>query len=410
MASRKKAEVKAGKTGAAAKTARETHPPAPMRQGSRREKAKTPEKNVSDLEMKAKHEKEKKETPTSSSSKDTMTDKSSDVTRKSKAIRANAPLPQKFLLELAEDIRKVVEPLARGLKGAAETEGTAQSGDVTFQLDKVAEKALFAFLRRSGLPLAYYSEDAGYSTFSSEKPKYLLIVDPVDGSRAARSGFEGCVVSIATTRVIERPTMADVDNACVAEILGNRVFYAERGKGVKIWADGHLRRPKLSENDNLDVLRWSMTVPGRPASLIFTTVYKLLEQSSLRGGFFACNSTAYSLTRLLTGQLDACVDVANRFLRDVPDMARPHFERAGNGRVVCMAPYDLAAALLIAEEAGCVVTDAYGNRFDDVLMLDSTETNQLSLVAAANRKLHEKLLEFLDRRIRQVESRLQAQG
>ncbi|HOQ89266.1 MAG TPA: inositol monophosphatase family protein, partial [Candidatus Hydrogenedentes bacterium] len=277
---------------------------------------------------------------------------------------------------------------------------------VTFPLDRVAEKTLLAFLRRSGLPLAYYSEDAGYSTFSTEKPQYLLIVDPIDGSRAARSGFEGCVVSIATTRVIERPTMADVDNACVAEIMGNRVFYAERGKGVKILVDGHTRRPKLSENQNLDQMRWTMTVPGRPPSLIFTTVYKLLEQSSLRGGFFACNSTAFSLTRLLTNQLDACVDIANRFFRDMPDKARPYFERAGNGRVVCMAPYDLAAALLIAEEAGCVVTDAYGKRFDDVLMLDSTESNQLSLVAAANTQLHKKLLEFLDRRIQQIEEKL----
>ncbi|HPU99289.1 MAG TPA: inositol monophosphatase family protein, partial [Candidatus Hydrogenedentes bacterium] len=77
-----------------------------------------------------------------------------------------------------------------------------------------------------------------------------------------------------------------------------------------------------------------------------------------------------------------------------------------NGRVVCMAPYDLAAALLIAEEAGCVVTDAYGKRFDDVLMLDSTESNQLSLVAAANPQLHKKLLEFLDRRIQQIEEKL----
>ncbi|HPU98951.1 MAG TPA: inositol monophosphatase family protein, partial [Candidatus Hydrogenedentes bacterium] len=245
------------------------------------------------------------------------------------AARKVAPLPQKFLLELAEEIRGVVEPLARNMRGSSEADGIAQSGDVTFPLDRVAEKTLLAFLRRSGLPLAYYSEDAGYSTFSTEKPQYLLIVDPIDGSRAARSGFEGCVVSIATTRVIERPTMADVDNACVAEIMGNRVFYAERGKGVKILVDGHTRRPKLSENQNLDQMRWTMTVPGRPPSLIFTTVYKLLEQSSLRGGFFACNSTAFSLTRLLTNQLDACVDIANRFFRDMPDKARPYFERAG---------------------------------------------------------------------------------
>ena len=63
-------------------------------------------------------------------------------------------------------------------------------------------------------------------------------------------------------------------------------------------------------------------------------------------------------------------------------------------------------ALLIAQEAGCVVTDAYGEDFDDVLLLDSSVTNQRSLIAAGNAELHEKLMSFFDTRISQYQALL----
>jgi len=314
-------------------------------------------------------------------------------------------LSRQFLTDLGLAIKEAVAPYARAARGR-EIVSTAPSGDATFELDVVAEKALLNHLRTMRAPVAYYSEDAGYSTFSNAQPKDLLIVDPIDGTRAAKSGFEGCVVAIASTRVIERPTIADLDNACVVEILGDRIFYAERGAGARIISDGHTKRPKLSTNTNLETVAWSMTVPARPAELIFPTAARLIDLTSLKGGFFACNSTSYSLTRLLTNQLDACVDFAGRYLRDVPSAVRDYFVNAGRGTVIGIAPYDFAAALLIAQEAGCTVTDAYGRGFNDVLLLDSSEVNHQSLIAAANSELHEKLLSFFDTRIKQFESLL----
>ncbi|MEX2016518.1 MAG: inositol monophosphatase family protein, partial [Candidatus Hydrogenedentales bacterium] len=211
---------------------------------------------------------------------------------------------------------------------------------------------------------------------------------------------------IASTRVIERPTMADLDSGCVAEIIGNKVFYAEKGKGARIYVDNHPRKARLSENANLETVAWSMTVPARPAELIFPTAARLIDLTSLKGGFFACNSTSWSLTRLLTNQLDACVDFANRYYRDIPSVVEDAFINAGRGIVLGICPYDFCAAVLIAQEAGCVVTDAYGNNFDDVLLLDSSVTNHRSLIAAANKDLHEKLLSFFNTRIQQYESLL----
>ncbi|MCX5759132.1 MAG: hypothetical protein NTU83_11610, partial [Candidatus Hydrogenedentes bacterium] len=231
-------------------------------------------------------------------------------------------------------------------------------------------------------------------------------VDPIDGTRAAKSGFEACVICIASTRVIERPCMSDVDNALVMELIGDRVFYAERGKGARIVQGDHIKRPKLSRNVNLEMLARTMTVPARPAELIFPPAAKLIDLSALKGGFFACNSTSYSLTRLVTNQLDACVDFANRYYRDIPELVRDTFINAGRGSVIGIAPYDLAAGLLIAQEAGAIVTDAYGKSFDDVLLLDTSVDNQRSLVAAANRELHTKLLRFFDTRMNQYEQLL----
>ena len=311
-------------------------------------------------------------------------------------------LSRQFLMDMAESIRNEVVPHIQQLKGR-EIVGTSASGDATFELDKIAERALLNFLKIAKKPVAYYSEDSGYTTFTSGQPTHLLVVDPIDGTRAAKSAFEGCVVSIGSTRVIERPTMADLDNGCVTEILGNKTFYAERGKGSRVYVENHPRKARLSENSNLETVAWSMTVPARPAELIFPTAARLIDLTSLKGGFFACNSTSWSLTRLLTNQLDACVDFANRYYRDIPSVVEDAFINAGRGIVLGICPYDFCAAVLIAQESGCVVTDAYGNSFDDVLLLDSSVTNHRSLIAAANKDLHEKLLSFFDTRIQQYE-------
>ena len=61
---------------------------------------------------------------------------------------------------------------------------------------------------------------------------------------------------------------------------------------------------------------------------------------------------------MLTGQLDACVDFAGRYLKDIPDCVEDYFINAGRGATLGICPYDLAGSLLIAQEAGCVVTDA----------------------------------------------------
>ena len=71
---------------------------------------------------------------------------------------------------------------------------------------------------------------------------------------------------------------------------------------------------------------------------------------------------------------------------DEVDWMRAEFERVGRGAVLNNSPYDLAAAALILEEAGAVVTDASGAALGDRPLLGSGHEFQMSCVCARQRR------------------------
>ena len=66
------------------------------------------------------------------------------------------------------------------------------------------------------------------------------------------------------------------------------------------------------------------------------------------------------------------------------------------------SPYDLAAPVLCLQEAGGVVTDAWGDPLAGRPLLGSGHDFQMSCVAAANSLLHERILDFVERGIARV--------
>jgi len=334
-----------------------------------------------------------------------------------------------FLERIAIEIRRAVRPWVLSLRGRGIV-GTGSAGDATFEVDRVAEQRLEKSLRQSGRSLLYYSEDRGLVTIGSGKPRAVLIVDPIDGTRNARAGFEACMVSIAAIvapqrsrgdpersrraapgrspddpgrnrpaaplpRPIDDLTLGDVTHACLAEIVGRRVFYAQKGRGAT-WREGSRAfRPRLSSATDLDHIAWSLGIVGRPAKPLMDAMGELVDRTSMTGGFFSCNSISYSLTRLVTGQLDAALDIANRIYRDRPE-TRPAFTAAGRGAIMGLCPYDIAAAVLVAKEAGCIVTDAYGQPLDSTPAFAHGPESLRSCIAAPNATLHSLLLDYVN--------------
>lgn len=304
--------------------------------------------------------------------------------------------PQETIRSLAIHVKEAVFPHL-GTWRARKITGTASSGDATFDIDEIAEAAVESFLKENELNVAYYSEDRGLvRVFPDRQPEGILIIDPIDGTRGAIAGFEACVVSIAWTDVTPEPTLGDVRYAAILEIKGGTIFTAERGNGVEIRdTAGNPVAPFLSPTTETGKMAWTLEVVGAPMDLLFTTLREVANPTTVRGGFFVLNSSAYELTRLVTGQLAAVVDIRNRLLKDFPQ-TRSQFMTYGGGRVLSLYGYDIAAGVLIAEEAGCRVTDAWGRDISSLKLLDTTEPNFGSLIATSNDTLHDRLTEAID--------------
>ena len=298
--------------------------------------------------------------------------------------------PQETVLALTRHIRDTVRPHLGAWHGR-QISGTAASGDATFGIDEIAEEAIVSFIEREKLSIAYYSEDKGLIEFGAA-PEAVLIIDPIDGTRPAIAGFEACVVSVAWADYTPDVTLGDVRFGCIGEIKNDDLFWAARGEGAHwIGPDGTEKTARLLPIEEIARAPLTFEVVARPFEWIGVALGEIVDASSMTGGCFLFNSTAFSLTRLMTGQLAASIDIGNRLLRDFP-AGRERFLALGFGRPIGLFAYDIAAAALIAQEVGAVVTDAYGNSLDGTRLLDTSEPNLQSILSASNAVLHERLL------------------
>ena len=277
----------------------------------------------------------------------------------------------------------------------------AHSGDTSFRLDMLAEDALAGFLKFRDVPVALFTEDRGLVRYGRGEPQVLLVVDPIDGTRPVLAGLESACISVALARYGHKPRLKDVFLACLMEITGQQVFVGERGKGVVISSPQGTRQPRPSRTDDLRRMFWSFELVGRPPVQTMAILEPLMEASGLEAGMFLLSSATFSISRVLTGQLDAYVDIGARLLRDLPG-ARENFLRAGRGRIVCLFPYDIAAACLLAQEAGCCVSDAYGRSLDDLPLMEHGEDQLPSCIIAGSERLHRRILEVIEERFADI--------
>jgi myo-inositol-1(or 4)-monophosphatase len=297
--------------------------------------------------------------------------------------------------DLALALRARVLPLLGSHDARAHADAPAAGGDVTFAIDAEAERTLEEFLARRAPELAFYSEDRGLVEPSGGAAA-VLVVDPIDGTRPALAGLESCCVSVAAAPLDGEPAMGDVSVGCVVEIPSGTVFLAERGAGL---VEGPPIR--LSSNERLERMFWTYGFRGRPARPTVEVLAELIDASSVGGATFDLGSACFDMTRIATGQLDAYIEPGPRLVADVPGM-REQFERVGGGAVLNNSPYDLAAATLVLEETGAVVSDAYGRPLSDRPLLGSGAKFQMSVVASASQPLHSRILKAIDAGIDRV--------
>ena len=290
------------------------------------------------------------------------------------------------LLELANEVRKAVLPELKNNK--REIIRRQYCGDPHFKIDEIAEQTVERILKRWNLPIAYFSEDRGL-VLLNKNPKWMLIIDPIDGTRPAMANFESCCISIAVAPYSEHPLFGEITNALVLELKSGEYFYADANEPKITSSIPNL--PLLNTNTNLENMFWSTELTAHPIKQISRVCGSLIDNSVTSGSVFVFTSSSYSLTRIITGQLDSHVDVGHRILQDNPKLMED-FLNVGRGKIVTLFPYDIAAAAFILIKAGGTVTDAYGQSLNNMpLITDKSLREQCSIIAASNSHLHEKI-------------------
>jgi myo-inositol-1(or 4)-monophosphatase len=289
---------------------------------------------------------------------------------------------ERLAIDLAARVRDAVAP-SLGSAGARAGVGVAPGGDVTMAIDEVAEHVVEEMCMAAG-DIAFYSEDRGYVEIG--RPRAVLVIDPIDGTRPAAAGLESCCVSIAVAPPSREATLGDVELGVLHEIKSGARFIGRRGAGVE--SDVPVR---LSQNTDLQALFWTAGLRGRPAVLLTIALEELIDGSSMHGGYFDLGSATFNMSRIITGQLDAYVDIGRSIVSRFPD-TEATFRRVGEGAVCTNFPYDVAAAALIVQEAGGLVTWPDGSSIADHPAVGSGDGYGIAVIASASRALHEALV------------------
>ncbi|MCY8031900.1 hypothetical protein MOB47_21090 [Bacillus inaquosorum] len=297
---------------------------------------------------------------------------------------------KEYIIELGKFVYEEV----KGQKGTLKNRlvnGYSPGGDAQFNIDAAAENAVLEYVKSKAKSVAFYTEDGGLKIFG-DNPQYILIVDPIDGTRPAAAGLEMSCISIALAAYKPDAKIKDIEFAFLLELKTGAYMYADvYSEGI--YYEGYRGTlPNLSKVTDIKHMFWSLEFNGHPAHLMIDAYGHLIDQSANNGGVFVFNSASYSISRIITGQMDAYVDIGNRLLTDDPALLKD-FQDVGNGQVLHLFPYDIAASVFLAKKAGVVITDAYGKSLDDTLLTDLSYNNQQSCIAASTKELHQKLLD-----------------
>ena len=248
---------------------------------------------------------------------------------------------------LFEAIEAGAIELKRYFNGTFTISSKATINDLVTEADHASEKAIFKIIQQNHPDHFILSEETGSMPTQSN---IKWIIDPIDGTINFANGIPICCVSIGVEENGEM-IMGAVYNPFM-----NELFFAEKGKGA------FLNDQPIKVSTKNDLLT-SCLVTGFPYQYLDTEngplqIFEKLIRKSI------------PVRRLGSAALDLCWTAAGRF-----DGFYEHKLQA----------WDSAAGYLIVQEAGGVVTDLKGEKYNPY---------QPGIIAS-NGHIHDPLLNLL---------------
>ena len=329
--------------------------------------------------------------------------------------------PQSVVERLLEFQRAVRDLIVRSRQAAGLHEVTrSSSADTIYRIDAEVDPLLESFCEDWGksTPLVLIAEgltdesgdEVSHRVFPcgtrEADAKIRVIVDPIDGTRGimydkrAAWSLAGVAPNKGTATRLRDIEVAAMTELPTSKMGSGDVLWAVKGTGangrredLRIGPAEDLRlRPSHATNIDHGFATVSNFFPGTKV-----LAAELMEHivRNLIGAADVTKATVFEDQYISTGgQFYELIVGHDRFNADL----RPAFYRInGQPEGLCCHPYD-CATLLVAEEAGVLITDAAGDPLDGPL----DTTTGLSWIGYANAALRARIeplvLEFLARR------------
>lgn len=260
--------------------------------------------------------------------------------------------------DAAWEIGERVTPLF-GSEAAGKAYSRGAGGDVSKEVDLLAEETVIKTLEDSGVSCVLVSEECGVKRLGAGESSGYVVLDGIDGTTNAVHGLPFVATSLAFA---EGPHLQDVRMGLVMDYSSNVIFHAEKERGA-FREEKRLITSSVTDLHDA-IISFEVGDPRERKDQMQSLLPILANAKKIR----ILGSTALELCYTASGALDAFIDV----------------------RTVARAT-DLAAAHLILAEAGGLSVTPAGRPLD--LTLKATATT--ALIAAANPRLSKNILEWL---------------
>jgi myo-inositol-1(or 4)-monophosphatase len=243
--------------------------------------------------------------------------------------------------------REAGDLIRKGFGTIFEIEYKTNVKNLVTHIDKASEKIIIDFIHKKYSSHSILAEESGVQNKNSD---YLWVIDPLDGTTNFAHGLPIFSVSIGVLKGKE------IIAGVIYDVMQDIMYSAEKGSG----AYANNKEIKVNENDKLS---HSLLVTGFPYNIADNPEGALDK-------FTAITKASRGIRRLGSAAIDLCY-VANGIFDGFWE--------------VHLQPWDMAAGMLLVEEAGGKVTGFNGEPIDIF-------TKKL---LATNGKIHEELIEQL---------------
>ena len=260
-----------------------------------------------------------------------------------------------ILIQCKTNIQEQIAPLLRKLTQPQPNLGIGAGGDPIKKIDMVAENAIVNTLRKYKISFTLISEESGVKQYGEEPDKCYVTTDPIDGTTNLMRGLPFYATSIA---ISTEGTLNKVHTGLVADLFHGITYTAQKGHG------SYRNNQKITPSDNtlLEEAVIGIDLNGYKVRKIIPQLTALIQKTKHVRHFGA---NALELCYVADGTTDAFIDIRGK-----------------------LRTTDMAAAWLIVEEAGAVMTATDGKSLD--VKLDPKEN--VEFVAAGNHEMHKKIL------------------